>query len=159
MSELNKVFDAPTREAKRKILDNYPISADDKNKFLNKVGSGGSGGSGESSTIEYLDLANANSSIISDYWTLSFIALSLYCKVNDGGNVYITPSGTVMCENPNFGVPWYYVTAVAIDFNSTAYFNGQIATVKDILSEFSYTDDELNLIPRITKEEFYSLEQ
>lgn len=144
---------------------NVQMDEDFYNEIIQGGGSGsgsGSGGSGESggeaSSIEYLDLANADSSITTDYWTLSFTALSLYSKVNDGGNVYTTPSGTVVCENPSFGVPWYYVTAVAIDFNSTAYFEGQIATVKDILSVFGYTDDKLNLIPRLTKEQFYNLE-
>ena len=29
--ELNKIFDVKLREARRKILDNYPISANDNN--------------------------------------------------------------------------------------------------------------------------------
>lgn len=69
MSELNKVFDAPTREAKRKILDNYPISADDKNKFLNKVGNGG-----DSSTTEYIDIRGYD---IATY-SYSFFLCSIY---------------------------------------------------------------------------------
>ena len=154
--ELNKIFDVQSRKARRDILDKFDLTADDKNKVLNKIG-GGSGG--EPSTIEYLDLANTDPNITSDYWTLSFIALSLYCKVIDGENVYITPSGTAMSQNPVFGVPWYYVTAIAIDFNAPAYFNGTITTVKDVLSNFGYRDDKLNLIPRLTKEQFYSLEQ
>lgn len=45
MSELNKIFDVKSREARRKILDNYPISANDKNEILNKIGnSSGEGG-------------------------------------------------------------------------------------------------------------------
>lgn len=31
MSELNKIFDVKSREARRKILDNYPISVNDNN--------------------------------------------------------------------------------------------------------------------------------
>ena len=44
MSELNKIFDVKSREARRKILDNYPISANDKNEILNKIGNSGEEG-------------------------------------------------------------------------------------------------------------------
>ena len=36
--ELNKIFDAKTREARRRILDKFDISNEDKNEVLNKLG-------------------------------------------------------------------------------------------------------------------------
>ena len=35
--ELNKIFDVKTREARRRILDKFDISKEDKNEFLNKI--------------------------------------------------------------------------------------------------------------------------
>ena len=56
MSELNKIFDVKSREARRKILDNYPISANDKNEILNKIGnsSGGEGGNIDAGNTQML---------------------------------------------------------------------------------------------------------
>ena len=58
MSELNKIFDVKSREARRKILDNYPISANDKNEILNKIGS--SGGENTNNRIKYYKVKNVN---------------------------------------------------------------------------------------------------
>lgn len=60
MSELNKIFDVKSREARRKILDNYPISANDKNEILNKIGSSGGEGGKVGNTIYYKFRNNLN---------------------------------------------------------------------------------------------------
>lgn len=41
--ELNKIFDVKSREAQRAILDKFDITANDKNKVLNKITSNGGG--------------------------------------------------------------------------------------------------------------------
>lgn len=38
--ELNKIFDVQSRKARRDILDKFDLSADDKNKVLNKINNG-----------------------------------------------------------------------------------------------------------------------
>ena len=58
MSELNKIFDVKSREARRKILDNYPISANDKNEVLNKIGN--SSGENTNNGIKYYKVRNVN---------------------------------------------------------------------------------------------------
>ena len=39
--ELNKIFDVKSRKARRDILNKFELSAEDKNKILNKIGTGG----------------------------------------------------------------------------------------------------------------------
>lgn len=63
MRELNKIFDVKSREAQRAILDKFDISADDKNKVLNKIVSGGGGSDSNGINIEYykvIDPENTN---------------------------------------------------------------------------------------------------
>lgn len=72
MSELNKIFDVKSREARRKILDNYPISANDKNEILNKIGSSG-GEEGGNKTTKYYKFRN-NLNVGDPYTTQSLLA-------------------------------------------------------------------------------------
>lgn len=130
--------------------------------FYNEIiqGGGSGNGSGDGSNIEYLDLANADPSLCDgEYWTIQFINVSLYSKGrNSEGNLYVIPTGLVITNNSETGLFWYQVSCVAIDFNKTIFFGGGIATLKDMFHASGYTDDKLNLIPRLTKEQFYSLE-
>ena len=54
--QLNKIFDVQSRQARRDILDKFDLSADDKNKTLNKINSGS--GSGSNSAITKVALIN-----------------------------------------------------------------------------------------------------
>lgn len=151
MSELNKVFDAPTREARRKILDNYPISADDKNKFLNKVSKGG-----ETSNWRYFDLSKIMS-------TGGLVALGVTATLikfydNDKNKFFIAPAGVAMgMESIGFSD-----MSVAIDFNlviSFIYMHNEYQTItaQEMLDNFGIAESEIT-VGEITKEEFYTLE-
>lgn len=52
--ELNKIFDVQSRKARRDILDKFDLSADDKNKVLNKIGNGSSGGDNKDGVMEII---------------------------------------------------------------------------------------------------------
>lgn len=128
--------------------------------FYNEIIQGGGSGSGEASSIEYLDLANADPSLWDgEYWAIQFINVSLYSKGrNSEGNLYVIPTGLVITNQSETGLSWSQVSCVAIDFNETICLGSVTTTVKDMFHSTGYTDDKLALIPRLTKEEFYSLE-
>lgn len=54
--ELNKIFDVQSRQARRDILDKFDLTADDKNKVLNKIGNGSSGGDNFIMSAYYISL-------------------------------------------------------------------------------------------------------
>ena len=59
--KLSNVFNTTSREARRAILDKYPISREDKNEFLNKIGSNGGGEGGKARYFKVFDNINPTS--------------------------------------------------------------------------------------------------
>ena len=123
-------------------------------------GSGGSGESGgDDSSIEYLDV---NGFDITDK-NSKYAFLVMYSnsiKAKTMGYVAFCPSGMY---DSMAGMSNIDILAVAIDFNlPTNAFGETLKTTKEyILSfpgDFGFTEEELDAIPRLTKEQFYSLE-
>lgn len=147
--ELSDVFKAKTRDGKRRVLDKFDISKDDKNKFLNGIESS-SGGGGEASTIEYLDLRRQSLSLIN-----AVMAFAIQAKANISPDelriTYMYTASDVTFDN---------IVECSIDFNGYVY-NKQVGlkNVCDFLSMANITQEQLDAIPRITKEQFYSFEQ
>lgn len=120
--------------------------------------SGGEGsGSGEASTFEYLDISNCGTS--------NKVNLVVKCNI-----IKIKKYGDILCTTPAMLLgPIGSVEemlncfaddtiAVCIDFNLVnKYPNGEF-TNKELLLENGFTQEELDAIPRITKEEFYNLD-
>lgn len=149
--ELNGVFKAKTRVGQRKILDKFDISKEDKNKFLNGIEDAGSGdsGSGDDSNIEYLDVSGSANSVLNG---LKAFGLELRL-ITDGGVIVLS----TYCNNFFTG----NAVAVSIDFNKEIIYNSRKLTVLDAIIENSggsVNKDSFDSIPRITKEQFYSLE-
>lgn len=151
--ELNKIFDAKTREARRRILDKFDISNEDKNEVLNKIEN--SDGGGDSSSVEYLDVSgmhNVTNTLLPYAFLGKFISSSI-AMISPSYNLYRT-----IIEIGNT----YSTLQIEIDFNFKVSMidSGEKIEIpiKDILMISSFTQEELDAIPRITKEEFYSLE-
>lgn len=89
MSELNKIFDVKSREARRKILDNYPISANDKNEILNKIGNSG-GEVGKARYFKVFDDINTTSYAAAGLHYLQYYNCFTLKLINRQNNVVIT---------------------------------------------------------------------
>lgn len=115
-------------------------------------GNGGNSGGGEN-TLEYIDVRNIDSDL-----KFGLINSSSLVKVITDA-IYIYPS--VFAKN-DFGEGLYEdTTAIAIDFSSkvSGYENGFI-TIKEMISiDNGFPLNVFDSLPRITKEEFYSLEK
>lgn len=110
------------------------------------------GGAGES-TMEYLDVSGggmaAQASMLYAYLWKAIVA----------ENVGIFPIGVIISTTPSAANS---VSQIAIDFSTEVNKSAggtEIMTIKEaIMSLYSVTEEELAAIPRITKEQFYSLE-
>lgn len=139
-----------------KALDRYELSKEEKKDIVNEVknisGSGGSTSSG-GSNIEYLDGAEIQSGLDSQSLMSTYILMLAYrVKILKDG-VY----GILGAQTPgNFNGT---VIGIEIDFNSYISLNSSLGllTVKDFLILIGVQQQQLDAIPRITKEEFYTL--
>ena len=119
--------------------------------------SGGSGsGSGEASTIEYLDVSEMTDEMSNK--KLSLIFLSYLTKYVNNNIVTISGGGSLFVVANNNDAQLNGVVAIAIDFNAKIVLEGNtFKTILEYLSD-SFSQEELDSIPRITKEEFYNLD-
>lgn len=109
-----------------------------------------SGGGGESggSNIEYLDVSGLPAEVESVF--LMFSILAKYSTQYE--TVISTP---FLLQNVIVGKRF---KAVIIDFTMQISEMGLIGTIKDAFIAQGFTQAEIDAIPRITKEQFYSLE-
>ena len=130
---------------------------------MNDASSGGSGsGSGSGSSevsVEYLDISNLDS----DVKKLNLVTISNIIKIEKDGDIMCTTP--IMQLDPmsgSIGGTLDYFTnatiAVCIDFNLVIKYPDWEVTNKEFLLENGFTQEELDAIPRITKEEFYNLD-
>ena len=118
---------------------------------------GGSGsGSGEASTIEYLDVSEMTDEMSNK--KLSLIFLSYLTKYVNNNIVTISGGASLLVVANNNDSLLNGVVAIAIDFNAKIVIEGNtFNTILEYLSD-SFSQEELDSIPRITKEEFYNLD-
>lgn len=127
------------------------INTTDGNVKIEKDGKwidDGGSSSEESSTIEYLDVSELDFSVVG---ALKGFGLELRVITDEG----VIVSGTY-CGSLFSGTD----AAVSIDFNKEIIYNSRKVTVLDTLIESSgggVNKEYFDSIPRITKEEFYSL--
>lgn len=128
------------------------------NKYENNsdISNDGSG-SGEASNIEYLDVSGLD--ILNTEgkdFSIGAYAFSVKMTISDKLTAFI-PSSVFQSYSTFPGT--VVVHAVAIDFSfPTSIFGGKILTIKETLISLGLTQEQLDAIPRITKEEFYNLE-
>lgn len=120
-------------------------------------GNSGGSGSGEASSIEYLDVRDIDSGILSTLFNCS-----MYDKIRAEKINYTFIGFNRQSVRDIVGEDTITKTlAVAVNMNDFVIVNmdGQIQkfAIKDYLL-ISATQEELDAIPRITKEQFYSLE-
>lgn len=138
--ELSDVFKAKTRVGKRKVLDKFDISEEDKNKFLNGIESD----SGESSSIEYLDVSGSE------------VGKGLCCLYSYQNKILVK-NGVISITSAIRSYNNTYI-ARSICFYDTIIVANDKTTILEYLETSGITKDQLDALPRITKEQFYSLE-
>ena len=126
--------------------------------FYNEIIQGGGSGSSSASNIEYLDVSGFDiTDKNSKYAFLVVYSNSIKAKTN--GYVAFCPSGMY---DSMAGMSNIDILAVAIDFNlPTNAFGETLKTTKEYMlsfpGDFGFTEEELDAIPRLTKEEFYAV--
>lgn len=139
---------------KRKIgeIYNKPIVEGDKNLVTNneihKSELSGGSGSGED-TMEYLDVSG-----LEDDFKKSLFLFSHTMRVDGTRIPYTMPSVGFLADVGISRVGT--ITKISINFSQKMSDSVSVKTVLDRLLEIG-TKEELDAIPRITKEEFYSL--
>ena len=119
--------------------------------MIRRGASGGNGESGgESSNIEYLDVSGLEYSPGNEKAFLLMAAFLIKVKINN--NVLINTYGLGIMTNAD--TVRSNTISIAVDF-STIVSNG---TQKSTLGEVISLMADIDAIPRITKEQFYSLE-
>ena len=127
--------------------------------------SSGGSGSGETSNIEYLDLRNYKGTALGVFVN----AMSLIFKFNSNlfnGDTESAPVYQIFVVGDVVEAGNTYMKAllmgsdfVGIDFNLKTNGRGELkTTAQKIIEDQGTTQEQLDAIPRITKEEFYSLE-
>ena len=122
---------------------------------IKELSAGGGSLGGEASTIEYLDVSG-----MADEMSVKKTALifqSYLVKFFDDNKVSVIGGAGLLTVEDNINTITEGVVAVAIDSNAKIIMEGRIGTILEFLSNL-LTQEELDANPRITKEEFYSLE-
>ena len=149
---MNEIADA-IREKTGKSEKIAPINFAEETKSIS-AGGGESGGS----TVEYLDLSEGLNESWATFLIMSFIEVKGHptlngqsVKVIAPANVYKTLTGELLS-----------LRQASIDFSMpiilSAGGQAQTATVADYLIQQGATQEKLDAIPRLTKEQFYTLE-
>lgn len=134
-------------------------------KWVDDAGSGSGDSGGEASTIEYLDLRNYSGTAFG----VAVNAKSLLFKFNSNlfnGDSESAPVYQIYVVGDVLEAEKAYIQAllmgsdfVGIDFNLKTNGKGELkTTAQQIIEDQGITQEQLDAIPRISKEEFYSLE-
>ena len=113
-----------------------------------------SGGGTETSSMEYLDVSGIDFTG-GEQKTGNLIALCYHMNGSHSAiGDFILPIGQVyVVKTANLTSVRY----LAFDFSSKVILQGRTASVKETLLTTGWTEEELNAIPRITKEQFYTI--
>lgn len=110
------------------------------------------GGAGTESTMECLDISS-----FSKVKKMPFLATCIMARFT---NDICSPFAYMVTYQTDLSTTATDATMVAIDFGAKLYTGETLLTVKELLfnPDYGYTEETLAAIPRITKEQFYSLE-
>lgn len=153
------------KEFKIWVNDEGVIKTWNGTKWVEATAGGDGSGSGESDTIEYLDLRNYKGTSLGVFVN----AMSLLFKFNSNlfnGDSESAPVYQIYVVGDVLEGGKTYMQAVlmgsdfvGIDFNLKTNWRGELkTTAQKIIEDQDTTQEELDAIPRITKEQFYSLE-
>lgn len=133
------------------------VNTNDGNIKIERDGKWIDDGSNEVSTIEYLDVSGLD--ILNTEgkdFSIGAYAFSVKMTISNKLTAFIPSSAF---QSYSTFPETVVVHAVAIDFSfPTSIFGGEILTIKETLISLGLTQEQLDAIPRITKEQFYSLE-
>ena len=99
------------------------------------------------SALEYIDLFDADNFVMQ-----RMVASAKEIKAYIESEVYIAPAGFVLELDSELDVRY-----VAIELDSPMNFNGEQITPRQWMKNGGIDENEINSLPRITKEEFYTL--
>ena len=106
---------------------------------------------GSASAVEYLDVRNIDED-------LKFVLInsSYLIKIPVEGDVFIYP---ILCVENSSDELYTDTVAIAIDFSASVAHPDGIMTIKEMISiDSGYPLDVFDFVPRLTKEEFYNLD-
>lgn len=146
-------------------------SLDDKTFIIKRGTSGGSTPDTPSggSSFEYLDITNVTG--LGGNLKMLLLQMAYMTKVPQTFKVgsitltqgvapsssYMTMVGAFQPGTEEFATVMNGITAMSINFSDTINMQGQVVTIQEVLAMYG-VQAEIDAIPRITKEQFYSLE-
>lgn len=143
------------KEYKIWVNDEGIIKTWNGTEWIEQSGSGS--GSGEASTFEYLDISNLGSTN-----KVNLVVKCNIIKIKKYGDIVCTAPAMLLTPMSSVGETLDCFAddtiAVCIDFNLVVKYPDGEFTNKELLLENGFTQEELDAIPRITKEEFYNLD-
>lgn len=107
---------------------------------------GGSASGNEVFNCEYLDISEVSNK-------MGWNSVAILAKVSSQGMTFIAPPS----YNP-FGLTGLVAVAVDFNFSIVAESGGQKmeVSIREVLNQNGVSNEDINTIPRITKEEFYT---
>lgn len=126
-----------------------------------KAGGNSGGGGGSASSVEYLDMRGADDQLKN---LLGVFSINLNLELTEGGlkgtrMVGVTQAYVDMMLDTPFNPSW--INAVSIDFTTIIKqkkgADEMAMALKDMLPMLGVSQDQIDALPRITKEEFYTL--
>lgn len=115
--------------------------------------SGGSGGG----NIEYLDIRQYTADIINNQYIATVLGGAVSIKIIYNGMQFVGPVYFMLSVLNDIQAVVTNTIQVAIDWSAKTVIAGETKTVLD-MALLKATQEQLNAIPRLTKEEFYNLE-
>ena len=153
MKKVGELYNIPIVEGDPNLLTNKQLLY--KDGVLSKRDSTGDiknlGNAGSESTMEYLDISGLDKS----YVGFKILLKMAYQVKGVGANISIAPFGLLALEGEDIAAN--ITIAIAIDFNTSMVMRSQFIDYYTVLSKV-YSKEQLDSIPRITKEQFYNLE-
>lgn len=115
----------------------------------------GGGGGVSASNVEYLDIRGIVSGEYTNSALMYLLAMGTACRCIINDTVFAGPASYFMVaplEDPTA------IQSIRVDWDDIVADRGRVTTVKGFFLELGITQEELDAIPRLTKEQFYSLD-
>ena len=142
-----------------KAIDRYELSKDEKKDIISTIKTNvpQSGGSGGGLKVEYLDLTNVKSDTMP---LAALLGTFGYCaKVEAGGLKKIVSLNALLAELGGQNVLTLPFYACQINFDAIYGVNkdGTYVKNKDVILTLGLSQSDVDSIPRLTEEEFYTI--
>lgn len=136
-----------------KAIDRYELSKDEKKDIINSIKNVQQGGEGnaDGDVIKYIDPSKSQ-------LAAGLLESAIFIKLQLEEGVIILPMSFYVANKDSYNVVGVLGASVDLDAEFVTTPGEQLTSVRKNLNSFGITDEQINSIPYITKEEFYNLQ-